>query len=102
AYRAIGRGTISLHDALPIYRCVRGFGLVTAAQVQCHRFYAARGCWQCCVGLEQCLCLCWAPEAVGPPNRRTPQHIPANGHRLARSEEQTSELQSRENIVCCL
>src|SRR5690606_40720901 len=80
--------TLSLHDALPIFarglrqqRAIRqvmvflqGHGISPAYAARIYRVYG--------------------DEAV--------ERVRANPYRLARSEEHTSELQSRENLVCRL
>src|SRR5690606_41765661 len=94
-------GPLSLHDALPISvrpeRAVRGAGAVPAAGVAPDA--AAR-------------LLLGGGDRVRTQLRQPPQHDPAvarlpvrgRDHRPldARSEEHTSELQSRENLVCRL
>src|SRR5690606_40790031 len=74
--------TLSLHDALPIWSgaCIRGLrGLPCGRRDGCSR---------------------WSPPCCQPPGHAAP-----NGATVAqdqRSEEHTSELQSRENLVCRL
>src|SRR5207302_8530060 len=78
--------TLSLHDALPIYSAKH---LVKHSIVQ--SFFVLE------VVIDQCLIYpCQACDCVGAG--------PGNDAiaRLARSEEHTSELQSRENLVCRL
>src|SRR3712207_9197799 len=74
--------TLSLHDALPIFRRVRrqwpSFLLQPAASDRVGHGVGA-GC-----------------------GRRGPLARGAFGHRAARSEEHTSELQSRQYLVCRL
>src|SRR5690606_42054144 len=75
--------TLSLHDALPICRApVRESGSRRAASMR----------WR--QQLQSC------PPAV--PSRVSPGSISTTKSRLPRSEEHTSELQSRENLVCRL
>src|SRR5690606_41330297 len=79
--------TLSLHDALPIYLCLQSEGRRGEDD---HRHQP---------GGESCLGR--APDAAhrhGPPGEcRQRPRTPAR-----RSEEHTSELQSRENLVCRL
>src|SRR5436309_7891328 len=69
--------TLSLHDALPIYRCRR--------RARRQRMAKKRSTLNPACGL------------ASPPCNFTGYHIPST-----RSEEHTSELQSRENLVCRL
>src|SRR5690606_41829051 len=77
---------LSLHDALPICRSSQGAGACGA-----HPAYGICG-----------------GTAAGGPRRPWPLRTPdaasgcASGGLTARSEEHTSELQSRENLVCRL
>src|SRR5690606_40521075 len=82
--------TLSLHDALPI--CQRGARVRPIPGPQ-----RPSGC-QVCRG-----CGRQRPEKPGIPGRGDPgQRNRRRGPRRARSEEHTSELQSRENLVCRL
>src|SRR5690606_40751776 len=77
--------TLSLHDALPIWPCPPGRGRGPTPPLPCG-----------------------APSRVTPPPaltaspERSASHTQRHGHVAQRSEEHTSELQSRENLVCRL
>src|SRR5207302_10063719 len=79
--------TLSLHDALPIFAA--GFVLLQSARIRvrppARQLPAAR--W------------CLSPPSA-PSRRREPRSVARV--RATRSEEHTSELQSRENLVCRL
>src|SRR5207302_6893810 len=70
---------LSLHDALPICACLRGLGKLQANPLRLAADLEAN--WEVLA------------EAVQQVMRRFGEH---------RSEEHTSELQSRENLVCRL
>src|SRR5690606_42049933 len=80
--------TLSLHDALPI--------LLAAARLLCQRTL-----WLKDSGLphtkEAAMCKWWAPKTA-----YDVIHQCLLSHGQYRSEEHTSELQSRENLVCRL
>src|SRR5690606_40512467 len=80
--------TLSLHDALPIWRWRR--------RRRPRRIGTRGGCW--CRPADRRAAGRGRPPAAprdrGPPSRR--------GREAVRSEEHTSELQSRENLVCRL
>src|SRR3712207_7643370 len=77
--------TLSLHDALPISVVVR-----EAHVAQLHAAPAPRQRWRS-RGCHQ----------LRPPVEYL-EHARAGGHRALRSEEHTSELQSRQYLVCRL
>src|SRR3712207_8078003 len=74
--------TLSLHDALPIYPQVRRGGEPAQRTLQHHRD-GGRG----------------APHSGGRPRA---QDARGSAQRIPRSEEHTSELQSRQYLVCRL
>src|SRR5690606_41419301 len=82
---------VSLHDALPIWPRVAGQASADRLR-EGHRLHRRRRCAQ---GVR-----CGRCEAG--PVRLLRHRIPASGARAVRSEEHTSELQSRENLVCRL
>src|SRR5690606_41848483 len=84
--------TLSLHDALPIYQPL---------QLELTQRRAQRGRGQPCL-LQQVLVAMRRPlqHRIRPLRRRRYLVRPASGR--PRSEEHTSELQSRENLVCRL
>src|SRR5690606_42015385 len=90
--------TLSLHDALPIYRSydtgdqnqkdssVQHIFIDNVVIVSYH--YHSQGCCSVCIAqTKNKIALCTRCSNLGCDNR---------------SEEHTSELQSRENLVCCL
>src|SRR5690606_41843755 len=77
--------TLSLHDALPILRCPFDSRNFTAASSPFH---------------PSLLCSAISLLVEIPHNRRKNTNLDANY--FVRSEEHTSELQSRENLVCRL
>src|SRR5690606_39953123 len=86
--------TLSLHDALPIYtgrsvpgRVVRAYPELDLAFVQ--------------VDIQVSNLLPVAPQFYLPDDARLTA-VAHNGKVMSRSEEHTSELQSRENLVCRL
>src|SRR5690606_41926498 len=93
--------TLSLHDALPIFVAV-GLAFGGASQVQALRSER----WQLNPAItergrparqvRQVVERCLRPEKLRKEDGR------ATNGRAARSEEHTSELQSRENLVCRL
>src|SRR5690606_41893948 len=89
--------TLSLHDALPIYRRHAGLRYVVAsALVRAGRTRGDRAGRSRCRGSRRAHCRSAA-------RARCEEEVQARRHRGApRSEEHTSELQSRENLVCRL
>src|SRR5690606_40504008 len=90
---------LSLHDALPISRCA-GTGA---------RFHpGARGRWPSGGGpCRLSSCVSSGPYVASVESLFHVEPIPNTAHglqpdRIRRSEEHTSELQSRENLVCRL
>src|SRR5690349_21996744 len=83
-----------LHDALPISFASCGVeGCTTLSPGTCAN-HASR-LWLCCA----------AAPVPDPPGRRTTSGtlaLPPNMNRILRSEEHTSELQSRRDLVCRL
>src|SRR5207249_12255222 len=91
--------TLSLHDALPIYRRVRGVRIVRRAHLPHHRRSAD--------ALERIVGVLEVLEPVAPlrgvgrrPARARPERVQVLvdeelAQRIGRSEEHTSELQSR-------
>src|SRR2546422_7879761 len=67
----------------------------SAAAPRIHRQLAASGC-------GERLRLRWRPLASSPLRREGPSVIGRTVHRAGRSEEHTSELQSRLHLVCRL
>src|SRR5690606_41756087 len=91
--------TLSLHDALPISGRVRGIS-ARAHRQPCGTADATRRLWHAAgTGLDL------ARRSASDRQRLLALSGGGAGHRLpalARSEEHTSELQSRENLVCRL
>src|SRR5690606_40131646 len=86
-----GHSTLSLHDALPIFggdgaRGVEAERLVGEREIVVDRLRHPDGL---------------QPERAQPP-RDVERAVAAREHEPLRSEEHTSELQSRENLVCRL
>src|SRR5690606_42069093 len=82
--------TLSLHDALPIWFPVRHTNAPCPISLRLQRWVYSQ--WIQCRHRHLSLC-CFCPY----PSRATAQIAPD-----IRSEEHTSELQSRENLVCRL
>src|SRR5690606_40060651 len=84
--------TLSLHDALPIW---------TSTSRRCFRWMPSTSCRHSSRGA-----CCRHPELPAHSAARSQAHSPDRGPQVfarnARSEEHTSELQSRENLVCRL
>src|SRR5690606_41127328 len=80
--------TLSLHDALPIYYAKPGREAWFDRQLRAlEKFHVT-------------VTFCFTPEDAGiEPHYTSP---PRHPEQYARSEEHTSELQSRENLVCRL
>src|SRR5690606_40361521 len=94
--------TLSLHDALPILTSPPGDQADAATtrltswrrgSRRCSRWMTARCCLYAATHLAALLCTCWTKRNVSCTTTLT--WIPTG-----RSEEHTSELQSRENLVC--
>src|SRR5690606_41912683 len=81
--------TLSLHDALPISTRWPTSRRWTASASSCG---PGNGCWWSAPADRGRAPCCW----------RWPGSSPAPWRRRFRSEEHTSELQSRENLVCRL
>src|SRR5690606_41460601 len=97
-----GSYALSLHDALPILSPARGANrlgnIAGSALRDLRQFLSGRG-------VAGCKGLTRAGEASGDEMTKTStlaQPVADGGCILGRSEEHTSELQSRENIVCRL
>src|SRR5690606_41619600 len=91
---------LSLHDALPISAEPGGAGQVAARAAAAPGAHDPRPAGASVAPAPERSAGALAPaRRLGPaPDRRGP----AGGRRAARSEEHTSELQSRENLVCRL
>src|SRR5690606_42161398 len=93
--------TLSLHDALPIYRCDHQGGVLpTLGRTGGSRFGGFRGSR----ALRHGRVRCEQRGGQGSEQRGSADHVPAlpEVRRTPRSEEHTSELQSREKLVCRL
>src|SRR5690606_40933234 len=92
--------TLSLHDALPIcprLESVGGQGLVLARNLDHHRHDRRE-----CVALQGTAQVEHRPRFAAGVQYQTRREGPVQQGADLRSEEHTSELQSRENLVCRL
>src|SRR5690606_41334138 len=93
--------TLSLHDALPISNAIKFLGGIEELQVRAQR---EQGHWQFegrlpwITNLRPSNCLVAIVAAM--PEEQAGIWVAELGDPGLRSEEHTSELQSRENLVC--
>src|SRR5690606_41366710 len=93
--------TLSLHDALPIYTCLYPTGVTINNITQTGADISWTGSTSTSVTAYE-----YEVRSSGTPGSGTPgldaTGITTNATITSRSEEHTSELQSRENLVCRL